>query len=198
VSDYLSADKGSGQSLFLLVYEYDSANYTAGIQMPSDMQLYQDCVRMAPKYCGIVPVEFPASALNWNAGKYDLPDLKEISYCSLWNGLNFRYQNTCDLTQLIIDQKNLFARAFMLEIAHKIFMDGYMTDVFNDGTESKRMDWQMRAREIRFELDGYKNETVGVVKGEYEKLSIDLSGLDKVCLPCQRRNEPILVHIPTL
>lgn len=198
ITRYLNGSSGSAQSLFLLVYEHDATNYVAGVQMPSDMSLYQGCGNVKSKYCAIRPVEFPAGALNWTGSAYTLPDLDQIGYTEgSWNGINFRYQCTCDMTQLIIDQKLAFAPLIQKEMAHRLFVDGISSSIFNDVTEAKRLLWKEYVKRLRFELDGAVNETGGAIPGDYTKLDLDLSGIDTICLPCKRRNEVVITHIPT-
>ena len=186
---YQSQTEGAGQSLYLLVYEHN-ADFVAGVHLPLGVRTYQDEYCEKHKHCKITPVVFESDALNWNVNTYDLPDLKRIGYTNMFYGLNFRFNIRCDITHLLLDQVNLFAEALQYTIGIKILWDGVATTNVNCNTLRKEKDWVKFANKYTTELMGFNDEKQGYVKGIYDKLGIDISDLDNICLPCKKM-EPV-------
>ena len=177
---YQSTTEGAGQTLFMLIYEYDAVNQTANIQLSQNTKIYQTSYCDKNKYALIRPVTFDATYLDWNNGAYDLPDLNGIGYSNMTYGLNFRYNLKCDLTHILKDQTNLFAEALQYEVAIKILQDGFSTCRLNE-TENRMKDTWIKTWNLYKEYL-YGTETK---KGLLYKLSLDMSDLDNVCLPCK-------------
>ena len=190
-------NNGIGTSeLLILIYGYNSADYKASKQLPQNFYGYSQPFKNESKYIGISNVVFDTSAWNYNASTevYDLPDLTKIATsCETW-GMNIRLIAQCDYTQLLIDNKMLFAPIVQKAIAIRLFLDGYATTEFNAVTESRRGVWKEMAIKLEAELYGYTDEKMHTVPGYFQQVSLDLSNIDKICLPC-RDEFPRVVRI---
>lgn len=190
---YQSTTEGAGQSLYLLMYEYDSVNQTAGIQLSQNSKLYYTNYSNNNKYINITPVVFEKSYLNFSGGDYQLPNLNGISYAGMSFGLNFRYNVKCDLTHILKDQTQIFAEALQYEAAIRLLWDGITSTRTNEVIQRKEQTWIKTMNTYKTYLYGYTDEKQGFIKGLLDKLSIDFSDLDNVCLPC-KENKIIIGH----
>ena len=197
INFYQSQTEGAGQSLYLLFYEYDSSNPLPEIQLTQNAKMYQDKFCKSIKYATITPVMFENKDLNYNidAGLYDLPNIENVSYPSLYQGLNFRIKLNSDLTHLLLDQKLIFAEALQYMVAIKLLWDGVASTNLNPNVLRKEADWIKFANKYEAYLYGYNDEKLGFVKGVFDKLGFDISNLDKICLP-NIKSEPGTARIP--
>lgn len=183
---YQSTTEGAGQSLYLLMYEYDSINQTAGIQLSQNTKLYYSRYCNKSKFAYVRPIAFNSTYLNWSVNKYNLPNLRGISYEAYSHGLNFRYNLKCDITHILKDQVQVFAEALQYEVAIKLLFDGITSTRINETENRMESTWIKTMNAYKAYLYGYNDDKVGFVKGLMEKLILDFSGLDDICLPCQK------------
>ena len=171
----------------ILVYGHYADGNTA-LQVPLNAKGYS-ITGKETKYCGAENVQFETAAWNWNSvtEKYDLPDMSKISYNCESRGINVRYTINCDYTQLITDNIHLFAKPLQMQIAIKMFMDGITGNEMNSVTESRREIWRQLLLKLQGELYGYTSESKAQVKGYFENIDFDLSNIDNICVPCQKR-----------
>ena len=194
LSEIYSQNNGiGGEELLLIVYGYNNSAPKLG-ELPLNALSYSVPFTNEAKYVRVEPVTFGSSAFNWNntTNTYDLPDMTKISYTCHNGGLNFRMLVKCDMTQLIIDNKLLFAKVIQLAWAIKLLWDAVGAYDFNAVTESKREHWRNLAIKYEMELKGYSDENKAQVQGYFEKIDLDLSNLDKICLPCQDRGVQVV------
>jgi hypothetical protein len=173
--------------LLILVYGYNTADPKASIQLPANAYGYSQPHERDCKYVSVECVEFNANDWNWNAttGKYDLPDLSQMAYTCETFGLNVRFKVECDFTQLMIDNRLLFAPIIQKAVAISLLWQGVTTTNSNAITESRRETWRNLALKYEAELYGYTDENKAQVQGYFEKVDFDLSNLDTICLPSQ-------------
>lgn len=113
-------------------------------------------------------------------------DITENSYTNTQNyGLNVEITVGCDLTDFIIVQRQLFATVIQRQVA----AIALRTLAMNPDVRVNRNQSNASRMDILYELDG---NTSGVrpsglgydLKKAYEALSIDTSGIDRICLSC--------------
>lgn len=113
-------------------------------------------------------------------------DITENSYTNTQNyGLNVEITVGCDLTDFIIEQRQLFATVIQRQVA----AIALRTLAMNPDVRVNRNQSNASRMDILYELDG---NTSGVrpsglgydLKKAYEALSIDTSGIDRICLSC--------------
>ena len=210
---YQSQTQGAGQNLYLLMYEYDANNELPAIQLNKDTKLYyipfypvfnnnklqssipneyyneEKRIKISDKktnrFVHIVPIVFENGYLNYSDGEYKLPNLKGVSYYNYSFGLNFRYNIKCDLTDIICDQVNMFAEALQYTVAIRLLWDGVNTSRVNEIQARMKDSWIKFANKYETYLYGYNDDKQGFIKGLIDKLIIDFSNLDNVCLPCR-------------
>lgn len=113
-------------------------------------------------------------------------DITENSYTNTQNyGLNVEITVGCDLTDFIIEQRQLFATVIQRQVA----AIALRTLAMNPDVRVNRNQSNASRMDILYELDG---NTSGVrpsglgydLKKAYDALSIDTSGIDRICLSC--------------
>lgn len=183
-----------GKEYLLLYYDYDSDNVQSAIQLESATKYYvssRDCFKsIHNNYVFFEPVEFPKSYWNWNSGtsQYDIPNLENttaLSFCSSNEvGLNLDYNITCDITQLLIDNKAILAR--MLQYA-------YAERILNDAITSKRINASKRevdktapdyAGKYSHMLNGGEIPVAGgtqMIPGEIDRVVDNFKNIDCKC-----------------
>jgi len=195
ITNYQSSTGGTGQMFYLGYYEKDPAN-------PQDFQLQSQALRMdfscncsgSPKlmwgkYMGVWPIEINNADLNWDGTKYTIPTPTDIWSNTTSNtyGLQAKINVKCDLTALICANISMFAKAFQHAVAARILLDAYATKRINsvaDSTADTSRDFAIHYQGI---LNGYTNKDGIKIKGILDLLTMDFSGLDKYCSPCNPR-----------
>lgn len=135
------------------------------------------------KYVRISP--FMVSAPDFDTS-HQLWDLSQMVYIPTTNwGINFRYSIGCDLTDFIIDQRNIFAEVVQKQVA----FTALRTLATNPDVRVNRQ--QLNAASLLYELDGEagkRNTGLGYELEEaYKAIELNTKGLDPVCLSCGNR-----------
>jgi hypothetical protein len=103
------------------------------------------------------------------------------------HGLNLKFSVTCDYTDLIIEQKDLFKTAVGLQVAINFLREF----VHNPNSVVNRNERTMKAEQILYEIDGDPRGREGGLAFRLSEalagIQFDTSGIDKACLPCRRR-----------
>jgi hypothetical protein len=196
VLKYTSNDNAKKEYL-LLYYDYDPDNTQSAIQLESDTEYItssSDCFDNEPdslRYVYFSPVVIPKRYWNWNAtsSNYDIPNLenrKPLSFCSDGeNGINIDFNIDCDITQIIIDNRLIFAKLLQYSYAIRILSD---TDTSHRANRIKR---QSESYDTKY-LDIYKSKLYGdaflnkndkliELDGELLKLVKDFENIDNEC-----------------
>ena len=131
---------------------------------------------------------FRASAFDVAGGVSSLWNLDNMSYTRSTNyGLNVRLNVQCDFTNLILEQKSLFATA----IAKQVAIDLLREIAFNATSRVNRHEANVDTRTLLYEIDGDSQGRPGGMRKQLEEaidaIQFDETGIDKHCLPCRRR-----------
>jgi hypothetical protein len=119
------------------------------------------------------------------------PELWDIEYMSYTNtqnyGLNVEVSVGCDLTDFIIRERRLFATVVQRQVA----AIALRTMAMNPDVRVNRNQSNASRMEILYELDGdVQSRALGFgseLRKAYEALSLNTSGIDRICLSCNNR-----------
>jgi len=178
---YASTSGGTGQQWLIGYFENDLTGQA--YRRDFDDNSRHDAFRVWGKYLGVAPVEIPSSALN----ETSLPDNDSLEqYISeTMHGLYFKFNTTCDITNVLVDNISVFARPLQHAIAIRILEDAYRSGsdgIHNPIKDSNLKKWQEYANTLKGQLYGGYDANGIFHKGMVHYLSIDFSNLDKVCL----------------
>ena len=194
IVNYQSLTGGTGQTYYLGYYEKDPDN-------PQDFQLQSQALKMqfdcgcsnSPrmqwgKYLFIKPIEINNEDLNWNGSEYTIPTPDDIfnNVTTQTYGLLAKVNIKCDITDLICTNISMFAKSLQHAIAARLLLDAYTTKRINSIADSKRTDSKDFAFHYKQILNGHMAEDSRWIKGLIQLLTMDFSGLDKVCAPCKK------------
>jgi hypothetical protein len=135
--------------------------------------------RLMQKYVTLSP--FYAAESDWDGKLWDLDD---NIYCPGDNfGLNFMFTISCDITDTLLLEKNQFAHVVQLEVA----TEALKTLALNPEVAVNRVQSNAERDSILFEVEG-NGQGIKGIKGDldraYKALSVDLKGLDPICMGC--------------
>jgi len=205
IINYRSTSGGTAQSFLLGYYEADTANaQTSQLEGQAlTINLGEGCEYTAKrrkryeKFIGVAPIELPNSMLNWNGASYDLPDVEHLEdyTCSHTHGLMIKFNITCDISHVICMNKDIFAEPLQYAIAVRVLSDSLSKYSLNAVSNAKFSRDEVRDWMLKYQADlmGYNTES-GWRKGMIDRLVLDISNLDKFCLPCQQ-NKPIMGRV---
>lgn len=131
---------------------------------------------------------FQANPFRVNSDGSALWDIQTNSYTNDTNwGINLQLSVSCDYTQLIVDQKDVFADLIQLEVAQHFIRKL----AFNPNVRVNRNQSNIQTEKLLYELDGDSQGRDRGLRKEYEKTlqatTLDFSNVDKLCLPCRKR-----------
>ena len=194
VTDFIVT--GGRQSYLLGYYEYDPNHIIAGQLTGSAVEFDFDCGcnnaprRVFGEYVWIQPIEIPNNYLNLSGSDYLLPTFSDLTsfYCAESRGMFAKLNVTCDITDLIVNNISVFAKAFQYKIAIRVLDDFLASKQLNDIVDGQR--YRDSAKETRMMywsfLNGWIDSTGLRRRGIIEDIAIDFSRLDDVCLPCEQ------------
>ncbi len=99
-------------------------------------------------------------------------------------GIDFTYTVGCDLTDFIVSQRSVFAEVIQKQVAY----DALKALAVNPDVRVNRN--QLNAAQLLTDLDGSPGMRTGLARdldAAYKALSVDLKGLDPVCLGCRNK-----------
>jgi hypothetical protein len=117
-------------------------------------------------------------------------DISQNEYTIATNyGINLELDVRCDYTDLVVDQKLLFARLIGLQVA----MDILREIAFNTSARVNRNESVMSKPQLLGEIDGdtqgnNASSLFGQFQRELKNVSFDQTKISKLCLPCKRRS----------
>lgn len=141
---------------------------------PTNMILYK---QWRP-FLSLQPFYVDAGNLDPDRNMFDT--WKVVNIANQNYGLNFRFKVQCDVSTLICNNRLIFGNAYKVQVVH---------DLLNEMAYSMR-DNQLKQKVSQmafYALENKDNFTKGVKKDLEEAvkvISFDMSGLSKVCLPC--------------
>lgn len=125
---------------------------------------------------------------DFNGENMRMWDIENNIYGNHTNyGLNLQVTIGCDITDFIIAQRLNFANLLGLQLATDLLREM----VYNSNNRYNSNSINIASsNEIRYELDGdsssvKKSGLVNRLELEYKAVSIDTSGISKVCMPCK-------------
>ncbi len=138
--------------------------------------------RIFGHYMGISPIRFDRSKLN-GLNRPVIEYLTSSLNCKT-PGFNLRFNTKCDITKVLVDNITMFAEAVQHRIAIRILNDALSNTELNNITNARqhRETWKEMVTEYNGLLKGGITEAGIPVKGIIDRLSIDFSQLDAVCL----------------
>lgn len=138
------------------------------------------------KYLQISP--FMCNAPTTFAGFPELWDMAYMMYTNTRNyGLNCEISVGCDLTDFIIEQRNIFQTVIQKQVA----AIALRTLAMNPNVRVNRNQSNASKMEILYELDGNTegrpNGLGYELKKAFAALQFDTQGIDRICLSCNNR-----------
>ena len=142
--------------------------------------------RAITKYMQVSP--FMCDAPSTFGSEPRLWDIAKNIYTNTSNyGLNCEVTVGCDITDFMVSQRGIFATALQRQVA----ATALRTLALNPGVRVNRNQSNASRDNILYELDGNpQGRAAGLayeLKEAYKALSLDTSGLDRVCLACNNR-----------
>lgn len=120
-------------------------------------------------------------------GEMKMWDIEDNLYTYTTNyGLNLKVTMECDLTDIIIEQRRSFQNVIGLQVAADMLREF----AYNPNFRINRTQQNFSRNELLYELDGdsqgYKKSGILYrLDKAMEALTIDTTGINRVCMPCQ-------------
>ncbi len=155
--------ESTNKEYLLLYYDYDPDNIQAAIQLEVTTKYYIPPTSWYRKnsnmfrYVCVLPVWIQKTFWNWNATttNYDIPNLENRSALSFNHcsniGLNIDLKVNCEIANVLIDNKHMFAK--MIQLA-------YAVRILNDAITSQR------ANRTKRNTDEYVNPKLEIAMAE--------------------------------
>jgi len=174
------SDNGAGAT-YLIGYFEDDLLGQAYEQDWGEGMAHQS-MKVTRHYAGLSPVRFSNSTLSG----YTLPDMQylEGSMNCKTSGFNLRFNIKCDITDVLVDNINMFGEAVQYGVAIRYLQDALSNIGLNptiSAAQNRGMYEQMKTDYEGILYGGYI-EDVGYRRGIIDNLSLDFSELDAVCL----------------
>lgn len=197
VTDFITNYRGTygtNQQYILGYYENDPDNSQTWMLQGEAVQYNFDCgcsntpKRIFGKYAEIQPIVIPYANLQ---SDWTLPNMNDIT--SYWTdvsyGLFAKINVTCDITDVIVDNLDVFANAYRYRIAVRILDDYLSTKRLNPVSDASHLRAiAEKGRNIYWNtLQGWVDSANHKHRGLMEDLSLDFSQMDSVCLPCNQK-----------
>ncbi len=197
VTDWLlqfeSETGGTGQDFLIGYYEKDADNVQPTQLQGQALFMEFDCgCPGSPKliyerYVGIQPIAIPNQFLTPNGDSYDIPIVDNVLdfVTDRTYGLVAKVNVVCDITDIICQNINIFAKSLQYSIASRILYDAWASTRINSISDSKRD--QSRVFAVKYDgvLNGFTPPDAAPVKGLVDSLTMDFSTMDDYCLPCK-------------
>lgn len=189
---YISNGNNAGGSWYLVYNQDDLPEGMEAINMSKDWSREPcgtcnigsiETWRELTKYMLISP--FSIKAPSTFAQYPEFWDVDLMSFTNTINyGLNVEVSVGCDLTDFILEQKQLFATALQRQVA----AIALRTMALNPDVRVNRNQSNVNRNDILYEIDGNtQGRPTGLgyeLKMAYEALSLDTRGIDRICLSC--------------
>ncbi len=130
---------------------------------------------------------FRATAFSVAGDVSGIWDISSNAYTLETNyGINLDMSVECDYTNLFTDQKNQFKTIISKQVA----IDLLRELAYNANSRVNRNQANVTREQLLYEIDGDSQGRPGGMKRELDKAiksaSMDMTGIDKICLPCRR------------
>jgi len=163
---------GNEQCYFIGYFESD----LSGLAIDTTLYSNEDCCGGSRynKFTEFVEV----SGFEFASGDLDtlnLPDIQKISLTDQSYGLHLRASAQCDVSNIVIDNKNIFANYLTYKVAERLILDTFNTSRANPSADLNEARMQQN---LAFIVEN-KNMELDNIKFDYTKL-------DQYCLPCEK------------
>lgn len=190
---YISDKNNSGGSWYLVYNQNDLPDGMLAINATKDWSR-EPCMtcnagsveawRELTKYLAISP--FKVEALETFEQYPEMWDIEDNIYTNTANyGLNVEVTVGCDLSQFIIEQRDIFATVLQRQVAAMMLR----TMALNPDVRTNRNQSNVSQQGILYELDGNpQGRATGIgyeLKKAYETLDLDTRDIDRICLTCR-------------
>lgn len=175
VARYRSNTGGTGQRFLLGYFENDligNAVSTTIADCNSGCQGYE-WVRQYQKHVFIRGFSIGSTGLNGT----NLPNTEMIAEGDETYGLHLRFYVTCEISDVICDNKNMFALAISKKCAMRFYQD-----FANNSNLSREADMTRDRALTNYAMA--KEEYDGLMRS----IRFDFTDIDKICLPCSQRD----------
>lgn len=187
---YMSDDTDAGGSWFLCYNQKELPEGMQAIRKNRDWSKApcNTCNRIDylnwqawSRYLEVHPFRVPATENN------EMWDVQNNIYDYQTNyGINLKVTMECDLTQIIIDQRFAFQNVIALQMAADMIREF----AYNPSFRINRTQQNFSRNELLYELDGdsqgyKKSGLLYRLEKAFEALKVDMSGLNRICMPCQ-------------
>jgi hypothetical protein len=188
---YVSEETNAGGSWYIVYNQADLPDYMESINFgrdwsrepcgtcnKGDLQLY----RLMQRFVTLSP--FYVALNDWDE---ELWDIEENIYTPSDNyGLNFMFTMACDVTDTLIAEKFQFANLIQLQVAS----DALREIAMNPEVAVNRTQFNAERDSIMYEVSG-NGQGIKGLQGELDRafkaLSVDLKGLDPICMACHNK-----------
>jgi len=178
--EFDKSDGGAGSSYLIGYFEPDLT--TSLYEQEWGEQAGHASKQITRHYAGITPVRFANSTLSTTA----LPDMEKLEGSGSCHtpGFNLRFNVKCDITDVLVDNIDMFGEAIQHAIGIRILNDAMGKIGLDPNTASarNRESLERQLTDMKGELYGGYVEDGGYRKGIVDDLALDFSELDAVCL----------------
>lgn len=189
---YMGSENYAGGSWYICYYEASMPKLMRSVNISKDwsrepcsncnkgnVQLWREMNKyfhVTPFKVGVEP-DFQDNPMLWDIG--------QMMYTStLCYGMNLEFSVGCDLTDFIVEQKQLFATIVQKQVA----VIALRTIAMNPNVRVNRNLANVSKMDILYELDGNtQGRETGLcydLKKAYEAVSLDTRNIDRICLGC--------------
>lgn len=183
VCEYINRDNGHDARYYLGYYEEDLTGRAINTEWPgwSGGACAGGCggsqYRQHNQYVTIQPCEVPAANCYVDRNIFDLDN---VGFSSSTYGLFMKMNVVCDISEIICDNKLLFANVLQKAVGIRILMDVVNSNNKNSTIVNQKQNARDMAIKYEGELYGYVQDG-RFVKGEIEQISVDFSNIDPQC-----------------
>lgn len=180
---YVSDDTDSGGSWFLVYEQGDNLAINKTIDWSRDCV---SCNRSSgwasiSRFLEIHPFRTQESTDS-------LWPIENNIYTSENYGINLKVSMICDITDIIIEQKDIFANYIALQVAYDLLKEMAFNPSFRINRAQSNP--AFGALDFLMAIDGdpasYKKSGIGYdLSKAMQSLNVDISGMSRICLPCR-------------
>lgn len=169
MAKYINKEYGHGSKYFIGYYEDDlSTNNKAIYTIANCFSGCNKASKTLNSYASVRPMEVPSGNTYQNRQLFDLDN---IGYSNETKGLFLKVNVSCDISQIICDNKMLFADALRMQQAITILWDCYNSTALNKTMASKKEDFRLMAEKYETDLEEM-----------LKSLTVDFSNVDPICV----------------
>lgn len=190
---YISSGNDSGGAWFLCYNQAELPQYMQALNVSKDWskEPCQTCLHGSieswhelTKYMQVSPFQTNVpSGFTQNPRMFDIA---QLAYTNTMNyGINCEVSVACDLSDFIIEQRNIFASVIQKQVAANLLRAMAM----NPDVRVNRNQTNVNRMDVLYEIDGNTNNPrpngLGAELAKaYKALSISTQGIDRICLSC--------------